>query len=206
MTMTSSTDNQSGKPGLTRGPKEKYFNQKGRVIWFTGLSGSGKTTLATLLANRLAGLGFFCQVLDGDIIRKGISRNLGFSEDDRAENIRRVAEMARILLDNGIVVICAFISPTAHIRKMAQEIIGNPDYLEIFVNTPVRICEQRDPKGLYKKARAGEIPHFTGISSPFEIPVDPFLTVDNSTAPAETAIFQIMEKILPEITPREPGI
>src|SRR6056297_851076 len=158
-----------------RTAKEIYMKQKAKVIWFTGLSGSGKTTLASMLERRLFELNYFCQILDGDNVRSGINRNVKFTEKDRMENIRRIAEVSKLFMNCGIILICAFISPTKEMREMAREIIGDEDFLEIFVDTPIEICEQRDPKGLYKKARLGEIKNFTGISSPFEMPDNPFL-------------------------------
>ena len=163
-----------------RKAKEIYLKQKAKVIWFTGLSGSGKTTLASLLEKRLFELNYFCQILDGDNVRSGINHNLRFTEEDRMENIRRIAEVSKLFMNCGIILICAFISPTEEIREIAKGIIGEDDFIEVFVNTPLDVCEQRDPKGLYKKARAGEIKNFTGISSPFEEPNNPFIEVDNT--------------------------
>ncbi|MGC9513703.1 MAG: adenylyl-sulfate kinase [Fidelibacterota bacterium] len=177
--------------------KERILNQHAKVIWFTGMSGSGKTTLASLLEEKLFDAGFFCQILDGDNVRSGINNNLGFSEEDRLENIRRIAEVARLFLNCGIIVICSFISPTKHMRHMAKEIIGEDDFLEIFVNTPLEICEKRDPKGLYKKARAGEIKDFTGITSPFEAPENPFLSVENTEPDVEKTVERIFKSVMP---------
>jgi adenylylsulfate kinase len=177
--------------------KERILNQHAKVIWFTGMSGSGKTTLASLLEEKLFDAGFFCQILDGDNVRSGINNNLGFSEEDRVENIRRIAEVARLFLNCGIIVICSFISPTKQMRQMAKEIIGEDDFLEIFVNTPLEICEKRDPKGLYKKARAGEIKDFTGITSPFEAPENPFLSVENTEPEIEKTVERIFKSVVP---------
>jgi len=163
-----------------RHAKEIYLKQHAKVIWFTGLSGSGKTTLASLLEKRLFELNYFCQILDGDNVRSGINKNLHFTEKDRMENIRRIAEISKLFMNCGIILICAFISPTNEMRQMAKEIIGEDDFLEVFVNTPLEVCEKRDPKGLYKKARKGEIKNFTGISAPFETPDKPFIEIDNS--------------------------
>ena len=182
-----------------RHAKEIYLKQKAKVIWFTGLSGSGKTTLASLLEKQLFGLNYFCQVLDGDNVRSGINHNLKFTEEDRMENIRRIAEVSKLFMNCGIILICAFISPTKEMRKMAKEIIGEDDFLEIFVNTPLEICEQRDPKGLYKKARAGEIKNFTGISSPFEKPQNAFIEVDNTNPDLDKTLRDMLLKIIPEI-------
>lgn len=182
-----------------RKAKEIYLKQHAKVIWFTGLSGSGKTTLASLLEKRLFELNYFCQILDGDNVRSGINKNLKFTEEDRIENIRRIAEISKLFMNCGIILICAFISPTREIREMAKEIIGENDFLEIYVSTPLEICEERDPKGLYKKARAGLIPNFTGISSPFEAPEHPFVEVDNTHPEINETVKELLVKIIPEI-------
>jgi adenylylsulfate kinase len=182
-----------------RSAKQIYLKQQGKVLWFTGLSGSGKTTLASLLEKRLFELNYFCQILDGDNVRSGINKNLKFTEQDRLENIRRIAEVSKLFMNCGIILICAFISPTNEMRQMAKDIIGENDFLEIFVNTPLEVCEQRDPKGLYKKARAGIIKNFTGISSPFEIPENPFIEIDNSNSDIEQNVNDILRKVIPEI-------
>jgi adenylylsulfate kinase len=182
-----------------RHAKEIYLKQQAKVIWFTGLSGSGKTTLASLLEKKLFELNYFCQILDGDNVRSGINKNLKFTEADRLENIRRIAEVSKLFMNCGIILICAFISPTNEMRNMAKEIIGEGDFLEVFVDTPLEICEKRDPKGLYKKARTGEIKNFTGISSPFEIPDKPFLVVKNDNPDIEETVRTMLLKILPEI-------
>lgn len=182
-----------------RSAKQIYLKQQGKVLWFTGLSGSGKTTLASLLEKRLFELNYFCQILDGDNVRSGINKNLKFTEQDRLENIRRIAEVSKLFMNCGIILICAFISPTNEMRQMAKDIIGEDDFLEIFVNTPLEVCEQRDPKGLYKKARAGIIKNFTGISSPFEIPENPFIEIDNSNSDIEQNVNDILRKVIPEI-------
>jgi adenylylsulfate kinase len=182
-----------------RDAKEIYLKQRGKVIWFTGLSGSGKTTLASLLEKRLFGFNYFCQILDGDNVRSGINKNLMFTDADRIENIRRIAEVSKLFMNCGIILICAFISPTNKMRNMAREIIGDDDFLEVFINTPLEVCEQRDPKGLYKKARAGQIKNFTGISAPFEVPQNPFLEVKNTTPDMDETVRQMLLKILPEI-------
>lgn len=182
-----------------RTAKEIYLKQKAKVIWLTGLSGSGKTTLASMLEKRLFELNYFCQILDGDNVRSGINRNLKFTEKDRMENIRRIAEVSKLFMNCGIILICAFISPTKEMREMAREIIGDEDFLEIFIDTPIEICEQRDPKGLYKKARLGEIKNFTGISSPFEVPDKPFLVVDNTKPDMGETVRMMLKSIIPEI-------
>jgi len=185
---------------LSRRHKEDFLKQKAKVIWFTGLSGSGKTTLASGLEKRLFNEGYLVQMLDGDNIRSGINNNLGFSDLDRKENIRRIAEISKLFLNCGVILLCAFISPTDKIRDLAKEIIGEKDFLEVFVNTPLEICENRDPKGLYKKARKGEIQKFTGISSPFETPKKPFLNIDNSNPDINQTIETLFKKINKEIT------
>lgn len=182
-----------------RREKEIYMKQRAKVIWFTGLSGSGKTTLASLLEKRLFELNYFCQILDGDNVRSGINKNLMFTEEDRVENIRRIAEVSKLFMNCGIILLCSFISPTNDIRQMAKEIVGEEDFLEIFIDTPLEVCESRDPKGLYKKARAGEIKNFTGISSPFEAPEKPFLKVVNTNPNMDETIREMLLKILPEI-------
>ena len=162
---------------ISREEKEGFLKQKSVVLWLTGLSGSGKSTLAKALERKLQDAGFFSKLLDGDNIRSGLNNNLGFSLEDRKENIRRISEAAKLFVDGGIVTICSFVSPTKEIRDMAREIIGEEDFLEVYVNAPLEVCEARDVKGLYKKARAGEIKGFTGIDSPFEAPEDPFAEI-----------------------------
>jgi adenylylsulfate kinase len=180
-----------------RSKKEEFLNQLSKVIWFTGLSGSGKTTLSSGLEKKFFANGHFCQVLDSDNIRSGINNNLSFTKADRMENIRRIAEVCKLYLNSGVITLCAFISPTNDIRDMARNIIGEEDFIEIHVSTPLDICEERDVKGLYAKARNGKIPNFTGISSPFEVPEDPFMRIDTSTQSADASIEQLFEKILP---------
>lgn len=182
-----------------RREKEIYLKQRAKVIWFTGLSGSGKTTLASLLEKKLFELNYFCQILDGDNVRSGINKNLRFTDEDRMENIRRIAEVSKLFMNCGIILICAFISPTNEMRQMAKEIVGEKDFLEVFIDTPLEVCEQRDPKGLYKKARAGEIKNFTGVSAPFEVPPTPFLKVDNTDPDMDETVRKMLMKILPEI-------
>ena len=184
---------------LGRNDKESLLNQKAVVIWFTGLSGSGKTTIAIGLEKALNSKGILTQVLDGDNIRAGINNNLGFSDEDRKENIRRIAEVSKLFLNCGIVTINCFVSPTNEIRQQAKDIIGEKDFLEIFINTPIEICEQRDVKGLYKKARAGEIKDFTGINAPFEAPTHPFLDVKTENKTIKQSVDEILSKVLPLI-------
>ena len=162
---------------VSREDRERLLGQKGLVAWLTGLSGSGKTGVARGAERILHGGGRLTRSLDGDEFREGLSRGLGFSLEDRRENIRRLAETARILADSGLMVIVSAISPTLAIRELARSIIGNGDFIEVFVSCPLAVCEARDPKGLYRKARAGEIPGFTGIDSPYEAPLSPDLVI-----------------------------
>jgi adenylylsulfate kinase len=184
---------------LGRTAKESLLKQKAKVIWFTGLSGSGKTTIAIGLEKALNSKGILTQMLDGDNIRAGINNNLGFSNEDRKENIRRIAEVSKLFLNCGVVTINCFVSPTNEIRQQAKTIIGEKDFLEVFINTPLEICEQRDVKGLYKKARAGEIKDFTGINAPFEAPTQPFLDVKTQDKTIEQSVNEILSKVLPLI-------
>lgn len=186
---------------LQRNDREKLLGQKGIMLWFTGLSGSGKSTLAIALERELYNSGILCRILDGDNIRTGINNNLGFTEADRVENIRRIAEVAKLFVNCGVVTIAAFISPTEQIRQMAADIIGKDDFFEIYVNTPLEVCEERDVKGLYKKARQGEIKNFTGISAPFEAPLNPAITIDTSACSLEESINLLKKIIIPQIKP-----
>lgn len=185
---------------VSRKVKEQKLAQYARVIWFTGLPCSGKTTLALALEKELFSRGYFCQVLDGDNVRCGINNNLGFSNADRLENIRRIAEISKLFLSAGIITINAFVSPTNEIRDLARGIIGNDDFIEIFLNPTLDSCELRDVKGMYKKARAGQIPDFTGVNAPFEIPSHPGLEIHTDTENIETSLKQILDCILPAIT------
>ena len=185
---------------LTRMDKERLLKQHGLMLWFTGLSGSGKSTIAIALERELQAHGLVCRILDGDNIRSGINNNLGFSEEDRVENIRRIAEVGKLFVDTGIITLAAFISPNNKLREMAASIIGKDDFLEIYVSTPLEVCEQRDVKGLYAKARRGEIKEFTGISAPFEAPRHPALTLDTSALSLEECVGQLLALILPKIS------
>lgn len=184
---------------LMRKDKEDLLKQHGVMIWFTGLSGSGKSTIAIALERELHKRGLLCRILDGDNIRSGINSNLGFTEADRVENIRRIAEVSKLFLDTGVITIAAFISPNNDIREMAANIIGQDDFLEVYVSTPLEECERRDVKGLYAKARKGEIKNFTGISAPFEEPARPALTLDTSVLSLEESVNKLLELILPRI-------
>ena len=178
---------------LSREDKETLLGQKGVMLWFTGLSGSGKSTVAVALERELHRRGRLCRILDGDNIRTGINANLGFSEADRKENIRRIAEVSKLFVDTGIITIAAFISPTEEMRQMAAEIIGRNDFKEIYISTPLEECERRDVKGLYAKARLGKIKNFTGISSPFEAPVAPALSLDTSRLTLQESVAALLK-------------
>ncbi len=185
---------------VSRHEKELLLNQKSKIIWFTGLSGSGKTTLANALEKNLYEKGFLTQILDGDNIRSGINSNLGFSPEDRMENVRRIAEIAKLLLNSGVICICAFVSPTEDIRNLVCGIAGDEDFIEIYMSTPLEVCERRDVKGLYQKARAGEIKNFTGISAPFEIPKNAVLSIDTTNKSVEECVNILLDKVLQEIS------
>ena len=183
---------------MSRTDKEQLLKQRGMMLWFTGLSGSGKSTVAIALERELHSRGLLCRILDGDNIRSGINNNLGFSAEDRVENIRRIAEVGRLFVDTGIITIAAFISPNNQLREMAAEIIGKDDFVEVFVSTPLEECEKRDVKGLYAKARRGEIKNFTGISAPFEAPEHPDITLDTSKLPVEESVKILLDYVLPK--------
>ena len=184
---------------LSRNDKEIFLNQNAKVLWFTGLSGSGKSTIAQYLEKRLFSEGYFVQLLDGDNIRSGINNNLGFTLEDRNENIRRISEVSKLFLNAGIICLNSFVSPTVEIRNSAKQIIGEEDFIEVFVNTPLEICEQRDVKGLYKKARAGEIKGFTGIDSPYEAPQNPDIEVKTENQTIEESVDQIYQAIIAQL-------
>lgn len=184
---------------LGRADKEALLGQHGLMVWFTGLSGSGKSTVAIALERELQRRGILCRLLDGDNIRTGINNNLGFSEEDRIENIRRIAEVSKLFVDTGIVTLAAFISPMRQMRQMAADIIGRDDFIEVYVSTPVEECERRDVKGLYARARKGEIKNFTGISAPFEAPENPALAIDTSRLSLQQSVEAVLQLILPKI-------
>ena len=174
---------------VNREEREKLLKQKGALIWMTGLSGSGKSTIAYTLEHALVQRGHLSYVLDGDNIRHGLNKNLGFSAEDRTENIRRIGEVGKLFADTGVITITAFISPYRADRAIARETVGAGSFFEVFCDTPLDVCEQRDPKGLYKKARAGEIKGFTGIDDPYEAPEKPELVIDTSKlSPQDAAI------------------
>ena len=178
---------------LARTDKEDLLGQRGVMLWFTGLSGSGKSTVAIALERELHRRGRLCRILDGDNIRTGINAGLGFSAEDRRENIRRIAEVGKLFVDTGIITLAAFVSPTNDLRQMARDIIGEDDFKEIFVSTPLEECERRDVKGLYARARRGEVKNFTGISAPFEAPEHPALSLDTSKLSLEESVNEILK-------------
>lgn len=184
---------------LQRSDREHRLRQRSKVLWLTGLSGSGKSTIAQHLERRLYNEGYFPQALDGDNVRTGLNNNVDFSDEGRRENIRRIAELSKLYLSSGIITINSFISPTRAIRRMAQEIIGEEDFIEIYINAPLEVCEARDVKGLYKKARAGEITGFTGIDAPYEPPENPALEVRTDQMDLNDSVRTIYEFIEPII-------
>lgn len=187
------------KTKVSKDQREAILGQRARLIWFTGLSGSGKSTLAVQLEAQLHALGFKTYLLDGDNIRSGLNKDLTFTDEGRIENIRRIGEVARLMLDAGIVVLSAFISPFRVDREQVKAIVGADNYIEVFVDAPIEVCEQRDVKGLYKKARAGEVKNFTGIDSPYEVPDSPDVTIPTGTLSVEESIARLMEIILPKV-------
>lgn len=188
---------------MQRRDKERLLGQRGLMVWFTGLSGSGKSTVAVALERELHSRGLLCRILDGDNVRTGINGNLGFSPEDRVENIRRIAEIGKLFIDTGIITIAAFISPSAALRSMAAGIVGADDFMEVFISTPLAECERRDVKGLYGKARRGEIAEFTGVSAPFEQPLNPALSLDTSLLSVEESVERLLDAILPRVVSTE---
>ena len=181
---------------IGKSDREKFLGQRGIVIWFTGLSGSGKSTLANALEKRLFENGNLCYVLDGDNIRHGLNKNLGFSPEDREENIRRIGEVAKLFADAGVIAMTAFISPYRSDRQKARELMKNGEFVEVHVQVPLQIAEERDPKGLYKKARAGEIKEFTGISAPYEEPDNPEIVVNTGELSLEESVDKIVNYLI----------
>jgi adenylylsulfate kinase len=180
------------EPTVRRADRERLNEHRSAILWFTGLSAAGKSTLAHALEDELYNMGIRTYVLDGDNIRKGLCSDLGFSDEDRTENIRRIGEVARLMLDAGLIVMTAFISPFRHDRRLARSLVADGDFIEIYCDADLEICEERDPKGLYRKARAGEIPEFTGISSPYEAPEHPELVVHTGGEPIEDSVGKVV--------------
>lgn len=184
---------------LNREDKEKLLKQKSVCVWFTGFSGSGKSTLAINLEQELHNRGYLTQILDGDNIRSGINKNLTFSKEDRAENIRRISEVTKLFVNAGVIALNTFISPRREMRESAKNIIGADNFIEVFVNAPIEVCEQRDIKGLYKKARAGIIKNFTGIDAPFEIPENPDVEVQTDKLDLAESTMKILDVVLKKV-------
>jgi len=184
---------------LQRKDKEKLLHQNAKVIWMTGLSGSGKTTVAKGVERHLHSQGILNQLLDGDNIRVGISNNLSFSSEDRVENIRRISEVSKLFINCGVVTLNCFVSPTIKIREIAKDIIGAENFIEIYINASIETCENRDVKGLYKKARQGKIKDFTGISAPFEAPEAPEIEINTSELSIDESVQKVLDYILPII-------
>jgi adenylyl-sulfate kinase len=182
---------------VSRSQREKLMNQKSTLFWFTGLSGSGKSTLAVQLEAVLSQRGYKTYLLDGDNVRSGLNKDLTFGEAGRIENIRRIAEVSKLMVDAGLVVIASFISPFERDRQIVKNTVGADSYFEVFVDCPVEECEKRDVKGLYKKARAGEIKEFTGISSPYEAPQNPDLIIKSAEMPIQDSINLLLERVMP---------
>jgi adenylylsulfate kinase len=180
--------------------REERLAQRAKVLWLTGLSGSGKSTIAQALERRLFVEGFFPQVLDGDNIRTGINNNLSFSAEDRLENIRRIAEIAKLYLHSGIICINSFISPSRDMRQLARDIVGTDNFIEVYINAPLEVCEARDVKGLYQKARQGLIKGFTGIDDPYEAPENPEIEIRTDQLSLEASVNVIMDRLRPLIT------
>ncbi len=185
---------------LQRSEREERLQQRSKVLWLTGLSGSGKSTVAKYLERVLFAEGYLPQVLDGDNIRFGINSNLSFSSEDRLENIRRIAEISKLYLHSGIICINSFISPTREMRDLARSIVGSEDFIEIYINAPIEVCEARDVKGLYQKARAGLIKGFTGIDDPYEAPENPELEIRTDQMSIEDSALRIVEYLRPLVT------
>ena len=181
---------------MSRSDKEALLCQHGVMVWFTGLSGSGKSTIAMGVERELHKRGILCRILDGDDIRAGINSNLGFSAEDRMENIRRIAEIGKLFVQTGIVTLACFVSPTQDLRRLARDIIGEEDFKEVYVSTPLEECERRDVKGLYARARKGDVKEFTGISAPFEVPENPTLEIDTSCLSLEESVRRVVDMIM----------
>lgn len=187
------------KTKVSKEQREELLNQKARLLWLTGLSGSGKSTLAVQLEAQLHELGYKTYLLDGDNIRSGLNKDLTFTDEGRVENIRRIGEVSKLLLDAGVIVLSAFISPFRADREQVKQIVGEENYFEVFVDAPLEVCEQRDVKGLYKKARAGEVKNFTGIDSPYEKPQRPDLHIPTDQFSVEQSIEKLLEFALSKV-------
>lgn len=181
---------------VTRERREKQHTHKSAILWFTGLSGAGKSTLAHAVEEQLHQLGCSTYVLDGDNVRHGLCGDLGFSEEDRKENIRRIGQVAKLFIESGVIVLTAFISPFRSDRQLVRNMVQHGDFIEIYCNSPIEVCEQRDVKGLYQKARSGEVKEFTGISSPYEKPAKPELEVQTGTEPLEKCVTEIIKLLV----------
>ncbi|MDH4944090.1 adenylyl-sulfate kinase [Sulfurimonas sp. C5] len=181
---------------ITKTDRSKHTNQKPCILWFTGLSGSGKSTIANALEKVLYHNGNFTYLLDGDNVRHGLNYDLGFDNKSRIENIRRVGEVSKLFVDSGLIVLTAFISPFASDRKLVRNLVEDTEFIEVFIDTPLEVCESRDPKGLYKKARAGKIKDFTGINSPYEVPTKADIYIKNDKISIENACQQIMNYLV----------
>ncbi|MGE7760013.1 adenylyl-sulfate kinase [Peribacillus sp. NPDC097895] len=177
---------------ITKELRQALHGHKSYILWFTGLSGSGKSTIANMVESRLHDMGISTYILDGDNLRNGLNEDLGFSSDDRKENIRRIGEVSKIFVDGGIVVLATFISPYASDRENVRKKVQKDEFIEIYVKCPIEACEKRDPKGLYKKARIGEITHFTGVSAPYEEPENPEILIETSQYTIEECVQQVM--------------
>ncbi|MFC7357414.1 adenylyl-sulfate kinase [Jejudonia soesokkakensis] len=184
---------------VTKEQRSMLKNQRPLLLWFTGLSGSGKSTIANALEEALSEKKHHTYILDGDTIRNGLNNNLTFSAEDRSENIRRIAEVSKLMLDAGLIVLAAFVSPYRTDREKVKTTVESENYIEIFVNTPLVECENRDVKGLYKKARKGEIKDFTGINAPYEAPVSPHITIDTTKLSVKEAVQEILHYIEPKL-------
>lgn len=187
------------KTKVSKSQREQLLGQHARLVWFTGLSGSGKSTLAVQLEAQLHEMGYKTYLLDGDNIRAGLNKDLSFTDEGRVENIRRIGEVSKLMLDAGIVVLSAFISPFQADRDQVKKIVGEENYVEVFVDAPIEVCEQRDVKGLYKKARAGEVKNFTGIDSPYEPPVNPDVIIPTGSMTIDASVKKLMDVVIPKI-------
>ncbi len=192
MTHTQATNIVWHTPNVSKNDRSGQKQQKPCILWFTGLSGSGKSTVANALEQRLFELGHHTYLLDGDNVRHGLNKDLGFTDADRVENIRRIGEVAKLFVDAGLIVMTAFISPFTSDRDMVRSLVAEGEFLEVFVDTPLSVCEARDPKGLYKKARAGQIKNFTGLDSPYEPPLAPDLVLDTSALSLEKSVEAVL--------------